>query len=1609
MNDDRVRIFVSSPSDVEHERAAVKDVVERLAQEYLPYFQLQAVLWEEEALTADRTFQAGLTQPEDCDIVLVILWTRLGSPLPEEPYRGMTGTEWEFVNAVEASARHGMPEVLVYKKTAPKLVDITDAALAREAVEDRRRLDEFFRGHFFNEDNTFRRAFRTFDSDASFRELVEVQLRKLLNRRISAERRASAGALHWQGSPFRPDRPFEISDERVFIGREGEVRELLTRLSSRASGQPGFVLLSGASGSGKTSLLRAGLVPRLTRPFLFEQIATVRCALVHPGSDGPTPLAALAARLTAAEVLGDPLHQFGLGAAELERLLATDPEVAARQLVSALAQIAKANDTEAQARLAVIVDPLEAVFDGTEPLPLERFAAALRALAEHPCIWVVAAIRGDALHRLDALPALLPLLRSEGWTELEPPAPARIRQVVEIPARVAGVDVDSADGGRGHGLVEQIEAEASRLRLWAPPVQGVLDAAYRDAARSGGDLRLSAVQLRRRGGIAGHVLAQADALWQALDADTRAALPRLCRALIGIDGGVGGQPAIHHADLHTLRADAASRHLLDAMIEARLIITEGSRDPSLLIRCEAPDYRVLGMLRGAWRQGITHWPRGRLRAHGGDNGVAAAPASGGNPPTTESAGDATPAGAIDWRGYRPVASFSHPALISDWTPVRDWLRRPENRRLLHLRSQLTRQARLWKRTDCNREYLYREVGYASARELVSACGDELEPLERDFLDQSAAHLAFLRRRNRFVRVVGLVLLALVVAASAAAGLALRASEEARVNLHRSKLKEADLHISRGNTPQAVMQAIGAGQDLPRQAVQTLSLAFSKNRLLAMARSAGPNLDHPYIPGFNRDGSLLATLVPGIGPRLWRLEHGRFIADRDLEADGLGLHSLVIGADDQVFGIGDGGIWHLPAGGNTRPLYPCGSAPGAMFTLDASRRYLAIARNRGRQHGVCVVDLALPGRVQFERTLDEGEIRGLDFSPDGDALLTASALGRTHVIDLADGEIRLSLPDDGPLGRPFNNAVFDHTGERIAIAAVDERVRLYRRDGTPIGELAESEIGGRRYKIHRTAVRDVAFAPDGLFLVAVDDEGQVVRWSLDGSNQAVVLGNHQLSISDVEVAPGPTSDLSDETLVLTGSLDKTARLWGLETGKAVAVLGHDGALSSTRFSADGKRVFTFSERDGSVRLWSIEPVSGLAYLLRHPDHVWNLAMVAAPAELAPDGGGLLLATAGFDGGVRVWRYARNLDQAAPELLAAFSDHADRVRQVSFSASGRLLASAGYDGTAQVHDLVTERLCALPVATDAGGEQVYNALFGPDASWLLTTSDDPEQPVRLFSPKRCAPIDGGDAFRHGGAAVESAVLQALGDATLLATGDEAGTLRLLQRDADGGWRKRCEFDAGVGAIGDLALSADGGLIGAAGTSNRATLITVDEHACGAPASLDGHTGRVYSIDISADGKQVLTASLDKTARVWNRNGSPRAVLIGHQDRLYRAQFSPTDGRWMLTASRDGSIRLWRAPQPGPGGEEQLTAFLPLSADLGGVANADFSPDGHYIAGAYWENAALLWRLWSEAETVAAARAERWGEDRARLALIGEAYRFQADNAVVDDDAVEQADRP
>lgn len=1615
-----VRIFVSSPADVDRERAIVREVIERLAHEYRPYFSLRAMLWEDEALTADRTFQAGLTRPCECEIVLVILWTRLGSPLPEDPYRGMTGTEWEFIDAVTASNRQGLPEVLVYKKTTPKLVDITDAESVQEALADRARLDAFFRNHFFNDDNSFKRAFRTFDNDARFRELLDVQLRKLLNRRIGIERRAAAGEHPWHGSPFRHGQAFAARDERVFTGREAELRELTGRLAKGAAAGCALVLLSGPSGCGKTSLLRAGLLPRLARPFCFEQIASVRACLLTPMA--ADPLGALATALCAEACLGESLRGFGLEAAQLSALFATDPGLAARQLGAALREQTRLSSQDGQSRLVVIVDPLEGVFVRPEQPPaalLRGFAETLVALALSGDIWVVAALRDHALHDLPRLPALAERLGESAWQRLEPLPTTRIRQIVEIPARIAGIELATQVAGAEQELVERIENEAAPLRLWAPAVEALLDDLYHGATQDAQDgtatVRLELRHWCERGGLAGHTLERARQLWRdRLDASHRAALPRLCRALLSLEGDHQIQARAGH--LAVLEQDPQTRHVLAVLIEARLLITEAERDTRLLADCEAVDDSLKAALTALWRQTQGEW-LGRLRGRSAvPDGEALAQES------------ATATTALDWASYTPVVSLAHPVLFQAWEPIQTWLSDPNHRAWLRLRGRLSRQARLWKRTSCNREYLFGAAGFAAVQGFAARFPDELEPLEHDYLRHNGAWLAFLRQRNRVVRAFGLLLIVLFLTATVAAWIAQRKSRDVRLALHRVQLKEANLQSLDGNTPQAVDKALNAGLDLPADAVRVLSLAFSRNRLLAVAGAPAGNQDGGYRPAANASGDRLAVVLPGQGVGQWQLSDGRFRpAQPALLSDGsLGVHSLVMDAQNTVFGIAEHGVYRLPAFAGDRPLYDCGAQAGASLALDPQRRYLALAVPGESGHqGLCVLDLTQPGRVLFRQALTEQTLRGLHFSAAGDVLLSASTAGRTHLIELdparGTGALRLSLPADGPLGRPFNQAVFDASAQRLAIAAADERVRLYRRDGQPLGELRHSDYQGRQVQIHNSAVRDVAFAPDGQSLVAVDDEGQVVRWSLadakDAKPHAMVLGHHDgLSIVHVEVAASPSP--GEGALVLTASLDATARLWTLDTGKPLAIFGHDAALNWARFADSGQRVLSYSHRDQSLRLWSVKPVSRLAFGLQHTDpgnHVWHLDMAPIPPErlartttetLRP----FLLASAGYDGQVQLWRYDR--DGRQPRLIERFAGQAPPagsgastpapkpVRRVQFSPSGRLLAAARFDGTASVYDLLSGQACHLD-AGQPGKGKVFRVLFDPGEHWLLTTSDDPSAPVRLFDPRRCEPLAMDAPLWEPGVSTKAAAILSLAGGTVVALGDEAGQIRLLQQDAGDHWHVRCERHAGLGAISDLAFSADGQLLAVAGEDPRLGLLALETTGCGSIHYAEGHSGRLYSVDFSPDGQQLVTASLDKTARVWTRAGQPLAVLTGHQDRLYHASFSPEDGRWLLSASRDGSLRLWRAPpaQQARGMVPERQAFLPLRAHAGGAAFGAFSPDGHYVVGAYWENAALLWRVWSEDDRVDRQRARHWGAARARLALVQEAYRFQQDNRLSD----------
>jgi hypothetical protein len=224
----RLRIFISSPSDVRPERLTAERLVARLAREFSYHFRVEPVLWEREPLIATEHFQSSITPPHATDIVVVILWSRLGVPLPLEKYVGpisgrpVTGTEWEFEDAVAGYRASRLPDLLFYRKRAAVMASLDDDAALEQQRQQKRLVEDFVQRWFIDtEAGTFSAAFREFTTAAEFEELLEGHLRELLVKRLNlTEGGALQEGIRWhRGSPFRGLQSFELEHAPVFYGR----------------------------------------------------------------------------------------------------------------------------------------------------------------------------------------------------------------------------------------------------------------------------------------------------------------------------------------------------------------------------------------------------------------------------------------------------------------------------------------------------------------------------------------------------------------------------------------------------------------------------------------------------------------------------------------------------------------------------------------------------------------------------------------------------------------------------------------------------------------------------------------------------------------------------------------------------------------------------------------------------------------------------------------------------------------------------------------------------------------------------------------------------------------------------------------------------------------------------------------------------------------------------------------------------------------------------------------------------------------------------------------------------------------------------------------------
>ncbi len=604
----KLSVFISSPGDVAEERALAGRVFRRLASEFADALVLTTILWEHEPLFAHSGFQEQIPRPSQCNLVVSILWSRLGARLPadfasEPGHPPPTGTEFEVRDAISAYEKFGRPNLLIYRKRAAPHVDMASAD-AEERFRQYKQLTEFCRTAFYDAEGAAIVAHHGFADGADFERQLTEHARKWMVRELEKAGEHELRPRWTFGSPFRGLQSFDAEHQDVFFGRSQAVGEVIRRLrdaelEGRSRGaRARLLLINGMSGNGKTSLVRAGLLPFLAdRP--VEGIAAWYTVCVRPSDvDGSAPdggvLGALAARIWATL---PGAARFGLAAPQLAEVLRTEPAAAAGRIETYLAAEAAGSQIPAeQVRLLIYIDQLEEIF--TLPSVAAQSAALLdvvAALSALPSVWVVATLRSDFMHRLESHPEIMALLRRSPPYTLLAPRGDELLDMIREPAAAAGLDFEERDGvSLEREILREAAANPESLPLLQYALQQLYDRrdgktllweVYKPSGRDGG-LRASLVEVAE--GAVGAAAADADAVFR-----------RVMRELTSV--GEDGSATRRYAMLDGFPIASPERELIDRLVTARLAVTD--RHGSQPVVCLAHEALLQSWPRvGTWLQ-----------------------------------------------------------------------------------------------------------------------------------------------------------------------------------------------------------------------------------------------------------------------------------------------------------------------------------------------------------------------------------------------------------------------------------------------------------------------------------------------------------------------------------------------------------------------------------------------------------------------------------------------------------------------------------------------------------------------------------------------------------------------------------------------------------------------------------------------------------------------------------------------------------------------------------------------------------------------------------------------------------------------------------------------
>jgi WD40 repeat protein/energy-coupling factor transporter ATP-binding protein EcfA2 len=326
-----------------------------------------------------------------------------------------------------------------------------------------------------------------------------------------------------------------------------------------------------------------------------------------------------------------------------------------------------------------------------------------------------------------------------------------------------------------------------------------------------------------------------------------------------------------------------------------------------------------------------------------------------------------------------------------------------------------------------------------------------------------------------------------------------------------------------------------------------------------------------------------------------------------------------------------------------------------------------------------------GYLLFELKGHGASVFSASYSPDGSQIVTVSKDNTARIWDAATGHLIYEFRGHGA---GVLDAAYSPDGHRIVTASADKTARIWNSEKNRL----LPELTG-----HTATVTSATYGPDGRHIITASFDNTARVWDAETGQFLFVLKGHTSSVLSAAYRP-------DGRRIVTASYDNTARVWNAENGQLLSTLeGHDSFVNSAAYSPNGQRIVT-AGFDKTARVWDAETGRLLTVLKGHDSFV-------SSAEYNPSGSRIV--TASFDKAARVW------DAETGRLLTVLRGHADNVNSAAYSADGSRIVTSSTDKTARVWEAETGRFL---FELKGHADSVNSARFIPKSPLIVTASFD-----------------------------------------------------------------------------------------------------------------------------------------------------------------------------------------------------------------------------------------------------------------------------------------------